>query len=204
MQFDRAKLSALILYACTKCESANLGAVKLHKVLYFSDMLHFAESGSPITGSTYRKRPFGPTCDQLLSTLSHLTEAKALRIEEVEYFGYKKKQFVSLTEPDTAKLNSEELALINEVIDFVCVENSAKTISEFSHNRAWELAEFGESLPYTSVFQIFPTQVSLDAIEWARGEADQIADQRSKADPLGYASFADFRSRVLETRRLSQ
>jgi hypothetical protein len=39
MQFDRAKLKTVILYACSKCDAEQMGAVKLHKVLYFADML---------------------------------------------------------------------------------------------------------------------------------------------------------------------
>lgn len=72
MQFDREKLKAAILYACRRCGPNRLGAVKLHKVLYYSDMLRYVQSGRSITGSTYRKRPLGPTCDQLLGTLKDL------------------------------------------------------------------------------------------------------------------------------------
>jgi hypothetical protein len=38
MQFDRAKLKAVILYTCAKCEASKLGAVKLNKVLYYGDI----------------------------------------------------------------------------------------------------------------------------------------------------------------------
>ena len=58
MQFDRAKLKTVILYVCSRCEPAQLGAVKLHKVLYFTDMLHYAHAGTAVTGATYRERPF--------------------------------------------------------------------------------------------------------------------------------------------------
>ena len=72
MQFDLAKLKDVILYACSRCEPSRLGAVKLHKILYFSDMIYYANVGAPLTGATYRKRPMGPTCDQLLATLNEL------------------------------------------------------------------------------------------------------------------------------------
>ncbi len=201
MQFDRTKLHDLILYACSKCEPADLGAVKLHKVLYFSDMLFYAVVGSPITGATYRKRPFGPTCDQLLSALSELSGSGQIRVEEVNYFGYRKKQYYTSGEVDCLRLSESERGVIDQVIDFVCKRNSAKSVSEFSHNRAWELAEFGEVLPYCSVFQIFPTQASQEAMEWAEAQADAIAAEKSRSDTLDYVDFAAFRSRVLESRR---
>lgn len=201
MQFDRAKLKAAILYTCKKCEARDLGAVKLHKVLYFTDMLHYAHVGVPVTGCTYRKRALGPTCDQLLPTLRDLARDGSIQIREVDYFGFKKKEYIALQEPEAERLSSSERALMDEVIDFVCRNNSAKTISEFSHNRAWEIAEFGEVLPYNSVFQIFPTQVSPETMEWASAEVERIEAARSQGRALGSVSFGDFRRRVLETVR---
>jgi Protein of unknown function (DUF4065) len=201
MQFDRAKLKDTILYACSRCEPSRLGAVKLHKVLYFTDMLHYASIGSPLTGATYRKRPMGPTCDQLLRALSELVRDSSLRINDVEYFGYLKKEYIVADSNRVDSLTAADRALIDEIVEFVCVNNTAKTISEFSHNRAWEAAEFGDVLPYYSVFHIFPTQVSLEAWEWALGEADEIEAERSQSDPMGYDTLADFRTRLHAERR---
>ncbi len=192
MQFDRNKLRTVILYACSKCEPAKLGAVKLHKVLYYADMLQYAFANSPITGSTYRKRPLGPTCDQLLPMLRDLQRAGTIEVREVEYFGYRKKEFIAKEHPDLARLSNDEVALLDEVIEFVCNENTAKTISEYSHNAAWEIAAFGEELPYNSVYHIFPTQVSLEAFEWG---AEQVADieayKRSRGGTLEGRSLRD-------------
>jgi Antitoxin SocA-like, Panacea domain len=196
MQFDRSKLQALILRACTTCDPSRLGAVKLHKILYFSDMLQFAKSGSPITGSTYRKRPHGPTCDELLPILRELERSGKLAVHEVEYFGYLKKEYVAKVAPELERLSKDELALIDEMIDFVCNKNTAKTISEFSHTRAWEMAELGEILPYPSVFFIFPTQASVEALEWAEEEAKKIETPRSDQDAVGFIDFGAFRSRI--------
>src|ERR1700685_3085943 len=146
MQFDRAKLKAVILYACANCETSQMGAVKLHKVLYFADMLHYAWAGVPITGATYRKRPLGPTCDQLLQTLTTMAREGCMEIRESEYFGYRKKEFIPQREAELILFNRGELSILDEVIEFVCRNNTAKTISDFSHNKAWELARFGEIL----------------------------------------------------------
>ena len=201
MQFDRAKLKAVILYVCANCEPSKLGAVKLHKVLYFSDMLHYAAIGTPITGATYRKRALGPTCDQLLISIAELAREKSLRVSEVDYFGFWKKEYVALTDADTSRLSETELSILNEIVEFVCRNNTAKTISDFSHNRAWEMAEFGDILPYHSVFHLFPMQVSQDAMDWASNEVEKIADQRSNKEALGGTSFRDFRNRILEKSR---
>jgi hypothetical protein len=201
MQFDRAKLKTVILYTCSKCNPSMLGAVKLHKVLYFSDMLHYAHVGVPITGSTYRKMSFGPTCDQLLPVLREMSAEGGIKIQEADYFGYAKKEYIPQRQPDSERLSNSERYLLDEIIEFVCRNNSAKTISDFSHNRAWELAEFGAVLPYNSVFQLFPSQVSPETMEWAATEVKNIEAQKRGNRTVGGTAFRDFRNRVLETIR---
>ena len=198
MQFDREKLKTVVLYICSRLEPSQLSAVKLHKALYFADMIHYALNGAPITGAVYRKRQFGPTCDALLVVLRDLEQDNALKVREVDYFGYRKKEFEALASPDMERLTAVEAGLIDEVIDFVCRQNTARTISEFSYAIPWETAEFGEVLPYHSAIHLFPTQASLETLEWGAGEAAAIEAQRSNEDPMGLPDFAAFRKRVLE------
>jgi hypothetical protein len=200
MQFDRAKLKAVILYTCARSDQGQLGAVKLHKVLYYADMLRYAETGTPLTGATYRKLPFGPTCDQLLSSLAELAAEGAIETRETPYFGYIKKEYLVRRSAEINRMNEDELKLLDEVIDFVCINNSARTISEYSHNRAWELAEPGQIIPYSSVIHLFPTQASKEALEWGAAQAGKIEDQRSQKDPVDYVDFAAFRSQILQAR----
>ncbi len=199
MQFDRAKLEAVILYTCQKCPPSRLGAVKLHKVLYFFDMLRFAESGTPATGATYRKRPHGPTCDQLLPTLRELERSSAISIEQVDYHGFRKNEYTAVVKPEMERLNEAEVSLLDDVVDFVCFQNSARTISEFSHQRPWESVEFGAEIPYESAFLLFPTDVSHEAFDRIeRGLSDSEAT-RPRGDALGSGTLAAFRSRVLSS-----
>lgn len=201
MQFDLTKLKDVILYACSRCEPSRLGAIKLHKVLYFTDMLHYANVGAPLTGAIYRKRPMGPTCDQLLGTLNELARDGVLQIRDVDYFGYMKKEYIAANRSHGESLSETARAILDEVIDFVCVNNTAKTISEFSHNKAWEIAEFGDEITYNSVFNLFPTQVSPETLEWASQEAKTIAAERSKKDPVETRVFGTLREKILARLR---
>lgn len=200
MQFDQVKLKELILYACSNCRPSALGAVKLHKILYYADMLNYAFVGTPITGATYRKRPFGPTCDALLATLRDMDKSGEILINEVDYFGFKKMEYTPSKSFVANRLSDTELALIDEVIEFVCNKNTARTISEFSHNSAWESAEFGEILPYRSVYQILPIQVSLETLEWANAEVERIEAERPDIDPMDYKDISILRQRIREAR----
>lgn len=195
MQFDRSKLRSLVLYTVKKCRGDSLGMTKLHKVLYFSDMLNFAANGVPITGASYRKRPHGPTCDALLGLVRDLKSEGYLAEKEVDYFGYKKREF-SVKRKFSNLLADHEKFLVDEVIDFVCNNNSARSISEFSHNAAWDLAEFGHEIPYSSAFFIFPSEVSDESLEWASEEIEKIEDAKSKGSAVGGSNLGDFRKRV--------
>jgi hypothetical protein len=196
VQFDRTKLKELILFICSNCEPSQLGAVKLHKILYLADMLMFAFEGSAITGSVYVKREFGPTSRHLLSALRELQRENAIRVGSATYFRFRKSVYLPEREPDLSIFTEGEISLVTDVIDFIANHNTAKTISEFSHNRAWEMAEFGAEIPYHTAFALFPSQVSHEAIEWAASVAGEVEAERSQRPAMDYESLADFRSRM--------
>jgi hypothetical protein len=199
MQFDRQKLTSAVHYVIAQCQPEDLGAVKLNKVLYYADMLRYALTGAPITGATYFKRPFGPACNAILASLHQLKDAGSIEIHEVGYFGYLKKEYVSCADPTLARLSAEERALIDEVMNFVCKHNTARTISDFSHDAAWDMVDHGEPIPYLAAFNLLPNPVDLETVEWAQAESAAIVAERSKADTVGLPPYADFRSRVLQT-----
>ena len=161
-------------------------------MLYYADMIHYALSGAPITGAIYRKRQLGPTSDALLPTLRELERSNAIRVLEVDYFGFRKKEYEVRDPPDIGRLGASEVALIDDVIDFVCRQNTAKTISEFSHGIPWEVAEYGDVLPYHGAIHLFPNQVSLEALDWAADEVGAIDIQRSKQELRGLPGFLRF------------
>ena len=59
MQYDRGKLKSVVLYTCAKCEPSRLGAVKLHKVLYFADMIRLCPSGNADNRRNLPQTAFG-------------------------------------------------------------------------------------------------------------------------------------------------
>jgi hypothetical protein len=201
IQFDRNKLKAAILRICASCPPERLGAVKLHKVLYFADMISFALSGRAVTGAEYRKRPFGPTCVPLLPVLREMENDGQLIIREDEYFGLTKKTYQPLVQADDNRLSKDEGDLLEAVIDFVCNQNTARSISEISHQLPWELAEFGETISYDTALLLFPSQPSPDAVEKVNKEAGALEAARSNYNAVGHSTYRDFRGRVLSHLR---
>ena len=198
MQFDREKMRAVILHACHTCEPSELGAVKLNKVLYYLDMLCYVDTRNAVTGATYRKRPNGPTSDQLLFQLRDMVRAGDIEVRDVDYHGFIKKEYRALTPEPTHILNDDEIALLDEVIDFVCRHNTAKSISDFSHSLPWEIVQMGGVIPYHTAMLLLPSQPSPEAIEISETGVDEVGRARSQEDALGMSELGAFRGRILE------
>ncbi len=194
--FNRDKMRAVVLRACRSCAPADLGAVKLNKVLYFLDMIWYAHHRVPVTGATYRKRPNGPTSDNLLFLLRDMSRAGDIEIKDVDYHGYWKKEFRPRVEDPVGVLNPDEASLLDDVIDFVCRKNSARSISEYSHSLPWEMADMGGEIPYRSAMLLFPMEPTPEAFELVEQGLPQIEAARQNQAPLGMPVLTAFRSRV--------
>lgn len=175
-QFDREKFKDAIWAIAAYCPSEELGNVKLHKILYFSDMLTFLDEGRPLTGVEYLKQKFGPTARYLTAAVAELVDEGTLKVEEVNYHGFLKKNYVISAQRSLARLSKAEISLLRDVADFVR-GRSAKEISEISHNAAWEAAELGEVIPYTTALRLAPVEVKDSDRAWAKETALAYATQ---------------------------
>ena len=171
--FDRPKFKDVVLYVCGNCQTSELGNVKLHKILYFADMLMFMHSGKPLTGVDYIKQQFGPTARHLTWAINELAAEGALRVETRNYFGFEKKDFIAIVQPSANAFGTDEIQIMNDVIDFVCAR-SAQAISELSHDMAWQMAEMGERIPYAAAYGLQPPEVAQSDIDAAVDEARKI------------------------------
>lgn len=197
VQYDRDKMRAVILHACHSCDPSDLGAVKLNKVLFYLDMISYAHHRTPVTGATYRKRPNGPTSDQLLFLLRDMATANDIEIKNVEYHGYWKKEYIAkIGEPDGI-LNENELSMLKDVVEFVCRQSSARSISEYSHSLPWEMADMGGEISYRSAMLLFPMQPSPEAFDAVEEGMREVGAARSQSSAVGVRSLRDFRGSVL-------
>ena len=173
IEFNRTKLRDVVLYVCDNCNPSELGNVKLHKILYFSDMLMFMHSGKPLTGVDYIKQQFGPTARHLTSVVNELASSGALKVETRSYFGFEKKAYIALSKPAAGALGNDEIEIISDVIDFVCAR-SAREISELCHDLAWQMADMGERIPYAAVYGFQPAEITDEDRAAAVSEARKI------------------------------
>ncbi len=177
VQFDREKFKEAILFLASYCPPEELGNVKLHKMLYFADMMNFLEEGRPLTGVDYLKQKFGPTARHLTSAVEDLSREGRLTAREVDYHGFFKKDYVATAPFKAERLAERELNLLRDVADFVRGK-TARQISEISHNAAWEAAALGEVIPYFTALQLAPVEITDDDRAWALETAAAHAHTR--------------------------
>ncbi len=169
--FDKPKFKDLVQYVCWRCKDpTKLGATKLNKILWFVDREMYLRTGRPVTGSPYVKRQFGPVPKSINAAISELEGEKVLSTREVEYFGKLKREFFARSAPDLARFSPDEISLVDEIVDIVCGEHTAKSISEATHDRVWSLAEIGEEIPYFTVFADRPGELTEDDVAWITAE----------------------------------
>jgi hypothetical protein len=150
---NEERLRELLLYVVEKCGAdPKFGATKLNKILFYSDFYSYARFGQPITGVEYMKLPQGPAPRRLLPVQEQLENSGELNVFEKELFnGRKQRQFVARRKPDLTRFSGPELALVDEIIDYLRDQTAAQ-VSEASHGRAWRIVQMKESIPYESVF----------------------------------------------------
>lgn len=166
-EFHAAKFKAMVHYICYKCDKNDLGATKLNKTLWYSDLWFYVQHGRPISGETYIKHKYGPVPSRIESTLEELLRERMIEVRDAEYFGYPKREYLALKRPDLSLFNAEEVSTLDGIIESVCRGHTARSISDMSHNRAWKLADIGEELPYFTIFAGVPAPITQADLDWA-------------------------------------
>src|SRR5258706_10305733 len=176
MAMNWDKFKALVHYICEKAEDPSvLGSVKLNKVLWYSDAVHYMVKGQSITGATYVKRQWGPVPTGKVKAIDQLIGEGKIARGHVDHFGHTKDEYIAIQEADKDIFSGEEIALVDQAFDHVCLKHTAKSIIEETHGTIWELAEMGEVLPYETVFAYHLGEVDENDLAWAMGKLPKAA-----------------------------
>jgi hypothetical protein len=153
-KFSPGKFKELMLYCAHKQQQEQFfGLTILNKVFFFSDFLSFGLLGEPITGATYVRRQWGPVPRELRWMAGELEGSRDAMFTTEPVFNYRQKRLVALRPANTHVFTAEEVDLVDDVIRGVS-KRTASDVSNLSHDRslAWEVAEDGEEIPYSTVF----------------------------------------------------
>jgi hypothetical protein len=152
-QFDKDKFKELVLYISERSEDDPwFGATKLNKILFYSDFLHYAYYGEPITGAEYQKLPQGPAPRKLLPVRDEMIKDHELAIRYERALKFTQKRPQALREADVSHFNGEELKLVDDIMRYLG-DRTAGEVSELSHlEMCWQLAQDKETIPYEAIF----------------------------------------------------
>ena len=171
------KLKTLVHYICDRAPNPRrLGATKLNKILFFSDMEAYLTLGQPIAGEVYIKHQYGPVSKHLEEILEELEGDQAIAIAHASGFHvvtgepFTQQLFVALYRPQLDDFSAEEISIVDEMIRVICMRHTARSISDFSHNIIWESAEIGEEIPYYTAFVHTLGEITPEDVDWAKGE----------------------------------
>ena len=151
--FKPQKVKNVLLYILEQCAGKpNVGETVLYKLLYFSDFNYYEQYEEHLTGSQYRKLPFGPVPEKLDRIIGLMKENGQLKQIKTEYHGYPQTRFIPLEKSDLTKMNAAEKEVIDQVIDRYS-DWSASAFSDYSHmDMPWKASEEGEIIDYELVF----------------------------------------------------
>lgn len=162
------RLKKLIHYVCRECgnDPTRLGKVRLHKILFLSDLWKFKLKTESISGTVYKKNQFGPfnkDVDQLLYELQKEGKVSIIPQREDEYDPV---GLIGKGQPDISEFTDRELAIVKDNIEYVC-NHTANEISEKTHGPVWTMAEHGEDLPYEAYIVQILTNTTEEDIKFA-------------------------------------
>ncbi|WP_194912407.1 Panacea domain-containing protein [Azospirillum sp. INR13] len=166
---DNAKLDALILYIVNRVENpADLGATKLHKILWFSDLAIFANYGKSIAGETYIKMPRGPWGEHVESSIDRLKASGMLAERREPHYNRTQRRFFATKNADISRFLPEEISVVDSMISAICSHHTATSISDFSHSDIWEMTLDRQSIPLETVFAMTTAEPDEEDYEWAK------------------------------------
>lgn len=153
--FNENKFKELLIYIAKASEKdPRFGAIKLNKILYFSDFAAYRLRGRSITGAKYKNLPEGPAPTALLPIREKLITSNAIRLAKRLYYGGVQDTIEALRPADESVFNAGngELMIVDEVIKWLWNKNG-REVSDLSHKEpGWLLTDPGEMIPYRTAW----------------------------------------------------
>ncbi len=169
------RLKRLVLYIIWKTGSyPDFGATKLNKVLWFVDSRAYEKYQKSITGTTYIKKQHGPVPKEIEKAKQELKQQGVVESRKFSYFNKEVNKLVTFQCPNLSLFNYEEIGLVDWWIRYIAEEHTASSISEKSHDYAWDLAEMNEEIPLYAVFTPRIRHPKEDELTWAKAEARRL------------------------------
>ena len=178
------KLKELILYVARRCERHHFfGTIKLNKILLYSDWNSYLRRGRGVTGVPYLKDIFGPVpkgMKAMVDTMEADKDAVVLHRPMADLTI--QDRVVARREPVLTMFDPDDIAIVNEVIDWIR-PMTARKVSDLTHTWVgWNVAHFGEEIPYSAaLIPDSPIPLTPAEIDCGISLGQKIAERASSA-----------------------
>jgi hypothetical protein len=175
------RLPQLLHYVIWRCDPSELGATKLNKICWYSDLDAYRSLGRTITGATeYIRLQFGPTPRGVHNVIEQLSYEGKLAVSRQNFYGHPKTMYLSRIKPEIRAFSAEEVAIIDSVAEVICSKHSATSISRLSHDALWEEIELGAPIPIAAA-AVIPGEITADDVSWAERAIADFDEHRPPA-----------------------
>ena len=175
------RLPELLHYVIWRCDPAELGATKLNKICWYSDLDAYRALGHTITGATdYIRLQFGPAPKGVHTAIEQLSNEGRLAVSQQNFYGRPKTMYLSRVKPNISAFSSEEVAIIDSEAELICSKHSAVSISRLSHDVLWEEIELGASIPVAAA-AVIPGEITSEDVLWAERAIANFDEHRPPA-----------------------
>ena len=180
-KYDEGKFRELFLYVHARLAGdPSNGSLKSNKVLFFSDFIHYAAFGRPITGVPYIHRQFGPAPSGAKRVQKDLIESDDADLVVIGSGPAYQKMLFPKRKPDLSEFTPEEISTVNMVLEAL-KDHTGHEASDFSHAwLAWKLTRMGEEIPY-SWGLMYDGPVPDETFTFAEGLVQEIREQAGAA-----------------------
>ena len=141
-EYDLEKFKNMVLYLVSR--SRGVLSVKLNKLLWYCDFLHFKETSVSITGSQYIRYPYGQVPKHYKFITDIMQDEELLDENEVVFNteeGIVGEEFTALVEPDESMFSEKEVQVMNYVADTFRDDTSTSIMNKSHQETAYLKSE---------------------------------------------------------------
>jgi len=159
------KLAELILYLAEKSvDDIHFGAIKLNKLLYYSDFAAYRILGNPITGTEYQHLREGPAPRRFLPVRRCLLEDGSIEIRQEQVIDRVRERIIPKREHKSNFFSKEERALIDDVVKTFWHMNGTQIRNRSHEEFGWRITKEGETIHYRTAW-VDSEPLSMEHIE---------------------------------------
>ncbi|MSP74979.1 MAG: DUF4065 domain-containing protein [Rhodospirillaceae bacterium] len=158
------RLENLLHYIISVVPPAELGATKLAKIVWFSDVEYYRLHGETITKSdNYQRKDQGPLHVDFYRSVDALKGANKITERTATTMAGPRREYVWIEPPQVDDFTGPEIAVVHNVINYI-QPLSATQASDLTHGEPWFSALDREAMP-----------VRAAAVVWGEVDDDDMA-----------------------------